>query len=132
MLQQNNGNIEKLPLPVSACLLIHSAQGVIDNGGYVHFFETDWPGKPPYSKFVEAYTEIGCGRYAEDLQRVSRTFPFEEPHLHISMRNDFINEHYDKDECEVPLWGDLLCGAGDVWEKLEKYAISHFGEFNKS
>jgi hypothetical protein len=38
---------DKLPPAVKTILLVHAAQGVIDNGGLQYFFEADWPDRPP-------------------------------------------------------------------------------------
>ncbi len=67
--------IDTLPPVIQNFLLVVSAQGVIDNGGYRYFFGADWPGNPPYSKFIDAYQSIGCEEQAKELERVVGTFP---------------------------------------------------------
>ena len=129
LLDKANGNINLLPTTVANFLLIYSAQGVIDNGGYQYFFESDWPMNPPYSRFVEAYSAIGCQKQAEDLARVVATFPFESPHLNSEKRNQFMEAHYNEDTLNVADWGNLLCGDEEVWNKLETYYLNNVNEF---
>ena len=116
-------DIEKLSKPVSTLLLVYSAQEVIDNGGYEYFFESIWTNNPPYSKFINAYHEIGCEKQAIDFNRVALSFPFENPHLNESAREKYINDNYDEGEFKVIGWGDALCGDEEVWTKLKKYYL---------
>ncbi len=113
--------IDTLPPVIQNFLLVVSAQGVIDNGGYRYFFGADWPGNPPYSKFIGAYQAIGCEEQAKELERVVGTFPFRDPHLHKGKRKWFMRTNYDQEKFEVRGWGDKLCGDETVWEKLALY-----------
>jgi hypothetical protein len=129
MLEKAKNDIDVLPDAVATFLLIHSAQGVIDNGGYRYFFESNWPSSPPYSRFIEAYRKIGCIKQGEELDRVVSTFPFDNPHLNEESRNKYIEDNLDEDEYEVIGWGDELCGDEDVWAQLEKFYTSHAADF---
>ena len=122
-------DIAKLPKSVSTFLLVYSAQGVIDNGGYQYFFESDWPGNPAYSTFIDAYREIGCEQQAADFARVVSSFPFETPHLHESARNTYMCDNLDEDEREVKGWGDALCGDEEVWSTLANYYLQNKEHF---
>ncbi len=122
-------NIDLLPRSVGTFLMVHSAQGVIDNGGYCYFFEANWSNDLPYSKFVSAYFEIGCEEQSKDFARVVSTFPFEDPHINSVARNNFMDENYDEDENEVKGWGDALCGDEEVWSKLEAYYLNNKEDF---
>jgi hypothetical protein len=129
MLAAVDADMSLMPEPVRNFLLVHGAQGVIDNGGYRFFFEADWPNKPPYDVFVSAYEAIGCFEQAEDLRRVVATFQFQDPHLHKEQRQAFIEARYDKSRFCVPEWGNALCGDKDVWEKLARYYEMHEDDF---
>ena len=109
--------------------MVYSAQGVIDNGGYRYFFESDWPDNPQYSKFVDAYSAIGCIKQSKDIGRVVSSFPFDNPHLYESERIKYIEDNFDDDEYEVKGWGDTLCGDAEVWEKLESYYRNNKDDF---
>jgi len=122
-------DMSRLPRPVATFLLVCSAQGVIDNGGYCYFFGADWLGSPTYSEFIEAYGAIGCNRQASELARVVATFPFANAHLDPVARKAFMKEHYDKSSGELPIWGDDLCGDKEVWEKLGKYYQANCSSF---
>lgn len=122
-------NIDALPKSVASFLMVYSAQGVIGNGGYYYFFEHDWPNDPPYSKFIDAYLEIGCSSQSNDLARVVSTFPFDNPHLNKNARNKYMDENYDEKKYEVKDWGDALCGDDEVWEKLKAYYLKNIDDF---
>lgn len=128
-LKKAGEDIFKLSKPVSTFLFVYSAQGVIDNGGYKYFFESDWPNNPPYSNFINAYEEIGCEKQAIDFNRVVSSFPFENPHLNESARQKYIDDNYDEDEIEVKGWGEALCGDKEVWPKLEEYYLQNKEQF---
>ena len=129
MLSSVDDDMSRLPEAVQIFLSVNGAQGVIDNGGYVYFFEEDWPNTPPYAVFILAYEAIGCDQQAADLRRVVSTFPFENPHLHKEQRQAFMNARYDKSKRCIPEWGEALCGDTDVWEKLARYYEMHEGDF---
>lgn len=98
---------------------VYAAQGVIDNGGFQYFFESDWPGKPSYDVFVSAYRGVGLADQAEVLGRAASIFPFPQPHLSMEKRNEYLDAH------GVPKNLDTLCGDRQVWIALVKYAQLH-------
>jgi hypothetical protein len=129
MLTSVSDDMGRLPDSVRIFLLVHGAQGVIDNGGYKYFFEADWPGNPPYEHFSEAYEAIGCISQAADLRRVAGTFPFQDAHLRKDERKAFIDARYDEKTHCVPEWGDALCGDTEVFEKLALHIALHRKDF---
>src|ERR687890_591346 len=74
------GDLRKLPARLRTVVLVHAAQGIIDNGGVQYFFESDFPGQPPYSVFVDAYHTIGAEDEAQALADAVKLFPFANPH----------------------------------------------------
>ncbi|MEM1452216.1 MAG: hypothetical protein AAF726_13260 [Planctomycetota bacterium] len=130
LLERANDRMDGLSREVAHFLRVHAAQGVIDNGGYRLFFESDWDDRPPYQVFVDAYAAMGCESQSHDLARVADTFGFAEPHASPKLRNAFIGEHYDEDEGSVILWGDALCGDESVWSALLAYAEQHAAQFD--
>ena len=121
--------IDLLPRSVRTFLLVHAAQGVIDNGGYSYFFGPDWPNQLPYEEFAEAYDEIGCTNQAMDIRRIISSFPFSDPHLQSDKRANYIHDNYDGEALEVRKWGDALCGDKKVWEKLSVFYKKHENDF---
>ena len=122
-------NTEKLPFEVQTFMYVNSAQGVIDNGGYRNFFGSDWPNNPTYSKFINAYRTIGCQSQADDFQKVSLSFPFDNPHLKEKERIKYMDDNYDEEGFCIKGWGDSLCGDNEVWEKLERYYKKNIEKF---
>ena len=82
----------ELPRPLFVVWAIEKAQGTIDNGSFQYFFEMDWPGKPPYSIFIEAFREIGAIEAAECFEAAVNEFPFENPHLYCEKRCEHLDE----------------------------------------
>ena len=128
VLERSEGSLEGLAAWERVVVMVYSAQGTIDNGGYRFFFEADWPQISGYDDFVQAYREIGCARQAEDLARAANSFGFAEPHLNTALRHAFLEEHVDPETNAVPQWGDDLCGDGEVWERVHAYAARHAGQ----
>ena len=52
---EGRSDINQLHDPIRPVVLVHAAQGMIDNGGLQYFFEADFPGNPPYSLFSISY-----------------------------------------------------------------------------
>ena len=128
-------DVTKLPQHLRTVLLVHNAQGVIDNGGLQYFFENDWPGQPPYSWFVAAYQAIGAEREAECLAEAVELFPFDDPHLDREQRDGYLGCFLDEDGCShranspfEPLTSEL-CGNEEVWTLLAAYVREHDAAF---
>ena len=85
------GDIRKLPVVLRTVVVCESAQGIIGNGGFRYFFENDFPGKPSYSLFVQAFLSIGATDAATVISKAVSLFPFPRPHLSSKKRNDFLD-----------------------------------------
>ncbi len=136
-LEKVNFNFSKIPVPIATFIRVYSAQGQIDNGGLEHFFESDWPKKPTYKVFIDAYNKIGSIESAYALQEAVDSFPIDNPHRNINARNLFM------DQCRVPDdfpieefseegllatdfpvedWDDILCGIlQNMLKKIGQY-----------
>ena len=119
------GDVSRLPAELRAVALVHAAQGVIDNGGLQYFFESDFPGKPSYKLFVDAYQAIGATDAADALAKAVALFPFADPHRHAKRRNAFLDGFNDEDDEPVnspfELLTQRLCGDKEVWRRLRAY-----------
>jgi hypothetical protein len=98
-----------------------------------YFFESDFPGKPPYSIFVDAYRTIGANSEAQALADAVKLFPFDNPHRYQERRDKFLARFLDEgshrpDSPFEPLT-DKLCGNKNVWRLLEAYVERHAGSF---
>ena len=122
-LKKVGNDISKLSFPEQVVVVIYSAQGVIDNGGFQYFFERDFPNKPDYAVFIRAYAEIGAVIEAKSLETAVSMFGFSDPHLHTEKRRYFLDQ-LDEEGAFFKL-EDELCGNGEIWEKLEEYACQH-------
>jgi hypothetical protein len=114
--------------------MVHAAQGVIDNGGLQDFFGSDFPGRPSYERFVEAYRAIGADEAASDLEQALALFPFPDSHLHVGRRQAWLDalRSCGGDAASSNAFdalSDRLCGNEDVWRKLESYIERHPASF---
>jgi hypothetical protein len=85
--------IFSLPWVSQVVLVVLAAQGRTDNGGFIYFFEGDYPGNPPYSVFANAFRAIGADETAECIEVAASLFPFPDPHLHGDDRRDYLRRH---------------------------------------
>lgn len=132
-LKRHGKEPSSLPVPLRTVVIVYSAHGIIDNGGLQYFFEADFPGNPPYSVFVDAYRAIGAEAEATALAEAVKLFPFEEPHLHMGRRDEFLGqfEHGGGDRTDSPLepFTNTICGSEAVWQLLASYVANHASAF---
>lgn len=62
-------DVNRSPLTHKVFILVYSAQGIIDNGGFEYFFESPFEGSPDYQEFVEAFIQIGAIKCAEAIKK---------------------------------------------------------------
>jgi hypothetical protein len=116
------GNIAQLEEPHRTVALIYSAQGVIDNGGLIYFFESDWPGNPSYSLFADAYRRIGCLAAADAILLAADSFGLPHPERDRAARNAFMDRFHGSDSNDtVEYWDDPICSDEQVWTNLAKW-----------
>jgi len=118
-LEAAGGNIANLEEPHRTVALVFSAQGVIDNGGLIYFFESDWPGNPPYALFADAYRRIGCAAAAHAILQAANSFGVLHPEQDQAVRNAFM-ERFSQPDCH-DIWEDPICGDEQVWAHLAKW-----------
>jgi hypothetical protein len=127
------GDLDKLAAPVRTVVLVHAAQGIIDNGGLQYFFESDFPGQPSYSVFVDAYRTIGASEEAQALADAVKLLPFANPHRFRVRRDKFLEQFQDggahRPDSPFEPFTDKLCGNKNVWPLLEAYVERHAGSF---
>lgn len=124
-LHEVGGDVSRLPEPIQTVAVVETAQGLIDNGGLEYFFESDFPGCPPYSFFVETFRRIGAESVASCIDESSRMFPFADPHLHEAERRKWLDS-VKRDEAH-PFFqlSRRVCGDEAVFRKLAEYVESH-------
>jgi hypothetical protein len=121
--------IDRLPNVLQLFLRVYCAQGVIDNGGLQYFFESDWPNKPPYSEFSDAYRQIGAVDCAEALDRAVALFGFENPHLDMERRQHRLEMLCDEDLDAFSDSDNVLFANKSVYQKLVIFATQNLAAF---
>ncbi len=118
-------DIDLLDADVQTFIRVYSAQGIIDNGGFQYFFENDFPGRPPYSVFVDAYTAIGCDDVAEWMGDVILLLGGGSIHKDVKRRGKMLRSLKSK----IDPISDLICGNDDVWQKLSIFVNTKSNKF---
>jgi hypothetical protein len=83
--------VERLDHPCRMVVIVYSAWGLIENGGFQYFFESNFPGDPPYDVFTQAFRSVGLTDIALRFSKLVSSFPFEEPHKFRRKRQEFID-----------------------------------------
>ena len=123
-------DISHFSRPRQVFITIYSTQPIIDNGGFVYFFEKDWPGRPPYSRFSAAYREIGAVDVAGWIDRAASLFGITDPHLRRDVRLQYLKDHCHDESAELIKLGDqVIDESRRVFRLLEKYARLHTDDF---
>ena len=76
--------------PFRTIVLADTALGLIGNGGFEYFFESDFPGRPDYSIFAFAFQNLGLAYLADGLRELVALFPFQDPHKERDLRLAFL------------------------------------------
>jgi hypothetical protein len=119
-LRRVGGDPAALPVPSQTFVIVYSTQGVIDNGGFRYFFESDWPNNPPYTLFIDAYRRIGAEAAAECFEKAIAMFPFPNAHLKSEWRKEFMGQL--PEDHEFFELGFTVCGDKAILEALAEYA----------
>ncbi|HSI12081.1 MAG TPA: DUF4375 domain-containing protein [Chthoniobacter sp.] len=123
----------RLSVPLFTVWAVEKAVGVICNGGSQYFFENDWPDKPPYSVFVEAFRRIGSAESADCLEEAVAMFPFDAPHLHYQKRRehmDFLREREGTEISVLDRLGERIMDLEDeTFRLLARYIQQHVDSF---
>lgn len=114
-------DLRRLSDPVRTIFAVYHATGIIENGGFLYFFDSDFPHHPPYQIFIDAYREIGCPDQADALQQAVDSFQLPEPEKAVSLRQDYMETHFNGSTKEVDHWNDRVFEDGCVWPKLAKW-----------
>lgn len=119
--EQVNDDLAQLQQPLQTVYCVYHATGIIDHGGFLYFFESDFPCLPPYSFFIDAFQKIGCEEQARALQAAVESFGLPDPEKHVSLRQDFMESHFDEKSQTIAVWDDCIRENDDVWTSLAEW-----------
>jgi hypothetical protein len=115
------GDIDLLDEHQKTLLLVHAAQGVIDNGGLQYFFESDYPACPEYREFVDAFRRIGARDEAQLLEEAVQLLGLGQPHLDAEARRKVLPLLLQNQSSRFASIDAILCGNEHVWAALDQY-----------
>jgi hypothetical protein len=127
-------SIFALPWISQVVMLVVNLQGTANNGGFIYFFEADWPGNPPYSVFGDALRAIGADESADCVEVAATLFPFKDPHLNCIGRKKYLREHcmigdLSNNSATLVKLGDRVIDNNDKnYALLAKYIRKHLSE----
>lgn len=96
----------RLQEPWKTISLIYSAQGVIGNGGFVYFFENDWPNHTPYDEFAAAYDRIGVTKAGEAIRSAVFAMGIVDPESKIDERRAYIEQNTIDGSGAIARWNE--------------------------
>ncbi len=73
-------------------LSLVTAHGILDNGGLVYFFESDFEGDVTHAQIASMYEEIGMGGLATLLRSGLAVFPGGLPHGDVEERRCYLSQ----------------------------------------
>jgi Domain of unknown function (DUF4375) len=133
-----DASIFSLPWVTQVVTVVLGAHQYIDNGGFIYFFEGDYPGNPPYSIFADAFRAIGADESAECIEVAVSQFPFAEPHLHGDARRDYLRDHCmingrtDSSSTLVKLGDRVIDNSNTNYGLLAQYIRKHLDEIRSA
>jgi hypothetical protein len=122
-----NNDLTKISEVTRPIALLYMFQGMVDNGGFRYPMETDFPGFPPYSAFVDAYRAIGATEAASALEQAVALFTFDHPECSAEQRCEFMASQ-DEDSLFEQL-SNKVCGDESIWKCMDEYVVKHYKDF---
>lgn len=113
--------IESLDQPCRTAVIVDSAFGIIGNGGFQYFFESNFPGDPSYDTFTQAFRSVGLDEIAQRFSELVAMFPFDHPHQCPLKRQKFLDSDPSEFDAAKSALEDLIFSFADVDEVLNTY-----------
>lgn len=126
-IEAEGDDLSKLTDPLKTVYAVYHATAIMDHGGFLYFFDSDFPQNPPYSLFVDAYRTIGCEAQATALQNAVDSFRIPNPEQHALLRQEYMESHYDQTTQQISTWTDNISGNHEVWQALAAWIRQHPG-----
>ncbi len=122
-------DIQSLNEPDRSVILSISAQGIIDSGGFITFFEDDIQEGVDYQWFVDGYRNIGEGQLANNFSEILSLFPEGKPQESLEERQTHLARFFDDESPEyINILGALENAFFDnnerVYAAAEAFIIS--------
>ena len=109
--------------PFRTVVLADTALGLIGNGGFEYFFESDFPGHPDYSIFAAAFQNLGLTYLVDGLRELIALFPFPDPHQERDRRLTFLASPSPDFDSAASRLNDLVWQDSSIDERLRAYGV---------
>ena len=128
-LNRSNCDLTKIPEVARPIALLYMFQGMVENGGFRYPMETDFPGFPPYSAFVDAYRTIGATEAASGLEQAVALFPFDNPECKAEERCEFMASQSEDSFRFKQLSDTVVRDRKSIWKCMDEYVAKHHKDF---
>ncbi|GAB1270331.1 hypothetical protein NBRC116493_35850 [Aurantivibrio infirmus] len=121
---ENGFNSQKSTPIEKTVVYIVTAQGIIENGGFKYFFESDFDdGKVSHEEIINYFKKIGSVNTASTLKKILEIFPNSKPQKNLYKRQEYIEKYIDSDKNRIVdrLESDLFNYMRMESANLEKY-----------
>lgn len=113
--------IEFLDCHCRAVVIVHSAWGIIENGGLRYFFENNFEGDPPFDVFTQAFRRVGLEEIALRFSELVTLFPFDHPHQSSQKRQEFLDSQPPDFIVAMTKLEDLIYEHADIEDTLKTF-----------
>ncbi|MBJ7575467.1 hypothetical protein [Luteimonas sp. MC1828] len=118
------GDPLKLTEPFRTIVLADTALGLVGNGGFEYFFESDFPAHPDYSVFASAFQNLGLTYLADGLRRLVGLFPFQAPHQELDLRLAFLASPSPDFSAAASELNEQVWQDSTIEERLQAYGAA--------
>jgi hypothetical protein len=113
--------VELLDQPCHTVVIVYSAWGIIENGGFEYFFESNFPDDPPYDVFTEAFRNVGLDEIALRFSTLVSSFPFSDPHKYPQKRQEFLGSQPSSFITSMTELEDLIYAHDNIEKTLNSF-----------
>lgn len=113
--------VEALDQPCRAVVIVYSAWGIIGNGGFQYFFESNFEGDPEFDVFTQAFRAVGLEEIALRFSELVALFPFEKSHESSKRRQEFLDSQPAEFTVAMTKLEDLIYEHDDIEQTLNSF-----------
>lgn len=121
VLERANNRLDMLDEPCRTVIIVRTAWGIIENGGFQYFFENNFDGDTEYGVFTQAFRRVGLDEIALRFSKLVNLFPFPNPHESPAKRMDFLDSAPSQFIAVMEELENLIYRGDDIDEILNSF-----------